>query len=73
MAKITYPLQKLFGANASSCINSKFHFTDLFINFLHEVDYKVYQFVFVHSFSMKICYQETDVISLNGEINTKES
>lgn len=57
--------QKLFGTNSRTRIYSQFHFTDLLINFLHEIYDEVNQFVLIHLFCVKISYQETDVISVH--------
>lgn len=59
------PLQKFFRADARTWIHRQFHFADLLVDFLHEMNHKIDQFVLVHLFRMEICDQKADVIAFD--------
>lgn len=46
--------------------HEELHFRDLFVNFLHELDDKVYQLMLQHFLGMGIRNQEGYVVSLFG-------
>ena len=62
---LTHSFQEFFCTNTSPRVDTQFHFRNFFINFFHEMNDKVDQFVPQHFFSMKIGNQETNVIAFN--------
>lgn len=65
----THILEELLGHNAGPGIDRQLHLTDLFVNLLHEVDYKVHQFVFVHLLRVEVGDEKADVIPLGREVS----
>ena len=42
--------EELSGTNTSSCVNSELEIGDFLVDFFHELDDKIHDFVFVHIF-----------------------
>lgn len=61
---ISYILEEFFGNDTGPGVNGQFHLADLLVDFLHEVDNKVHQLVFVHLLRVEVGNQEANIISL---------
>ncbi len=57
-------LKVFFSNNTSTGVKAEFHFADFLVNFFHESDDEVNEFVLVHLFSVEVGYKETDIIIL---------
>lgn len=57
--------EKLLSDNSSPGVDRQLHFTDLFVNFLHEMNDKVHQFMFVHLLCVEVGDEKADVIALH--------
>lgn len=53
------------GYDTGPSIQAQLHFTNLLVNLFHELNHEVHQFMLQHLFSVKVCYQETNIISLH--------
>ena len=56
--------QEFLGRDSGPGVHCKLHLTDFLVYFLHEMNNKVNDLVFVHLLRMEVCDEETDVISL---------
>lgn len=63
----THIFEELLCDDTSPGVDRQLHFTDLFVNFLHEMNDKVHQFMFVHLLCVEVGDEETDVIALRNE------
>lgn len=68
----TYIFEELLSNNTSPGVDGQLHLTDLFVNFLHEMNDIVHQFVFVHLLCVKVGDEEADVIALRNENGWKK-
>jgi len=57
-------LKELGSADSCPGVHRQLQVTNLLINLLHEVNDEIDEFVFKHLLRVEVCYQKTDVISL---------
>ena len=62
----THILEELLSYDTSPGIDRQLHLTDLLVDLLHEVDYKVHQLV--HLLRVEVGDEKADVISLGREV-----
>lgn len=67
----TYIFEELLSNNTSPGVDRQLHFTDLLVNFLHEMDDKVHQFMFVHLLCVEVGDEKTDVIALRNDVGSQ--
>lgn len=59
-------LEELLGTDAGPRIDRQFELADFLVDFFHEMNHKVDQFVLVHGLGVEVCDQEADVVALDG-------
>jgi len=57
--------KELLSDNTSPGVNGQLHFTYLLVNFLHEMNDKVHQFMLVHLLGVEVGDEKTDVVALH--------
>ena len=61
----SYPFEELLRANTSPGVNAQFHFGNLLVNLLHEMNDKVDEFVSQHLLRVEIGDQKANVVALD--------
>ena len=67
-----YRFEKLLSANSSTRIERQLHFTDLLVNIFHKLHDKIDQFVLEHLFSVEICDEKGNVVTVDGTATQNE-
>ena len=72
MCVVLYRFEKLLSANSSTRIERQLHFTDLLVNIFHKLHDKIDQFVLEHLFSVEICDEKGNVVTVDGTATQNE-